>query len=33
MKINLICVGKIKEPYLRDAVNEYIKRLKCHRNK
>ena len=27
MKINLICVGKIKEPYLRDAVNEYIKRL------
>ena len=28
MKINLICVGKIKEPYLRDAVNEYIKRLK-----
>lgn len=28
MKINLICVGKIKEPYLRDAANEYIKRLK-----
>lgn len=28
MKVNLICVGKIKEPYLRDAVNEYIKRVK-----
>lgn len=28
MKINLICVGKIKETYLKDAVNEYIKRLK-----
>ena len=29
MKINLICVGKIKEAYLRDAVDEYIKRLKA----
>lgn len=29
MKINLICVGKIKEAYLRDAADEYIKRLKA----
>lgn len=25
--INIICVGKIKEQYLRDAINEYSKRL------
>ena len=28
VKINLICVGKIKEKYLNDAINEYAKRLK-----
>jgi len=28
MKISIICVGKIKEKYLRDAVDEYSKRLK-----
>lgn len=27
MKISLICVGKLKEPYWRDAVNEYRKRI------
>lgn len=27
MKITLITVGKIKEKYLKDAVNEYVKRL------
>lgn len=27
MKITLITVGKIKEKYLRDAINEYSKRL------
>lgn len=27
MKITLICVGKIKEKYLNDAINEYSKRL------
>lgn len=27
MKINIICVGKIKENYLNDAVKEYSKRL------
>ncbi len=28
MKINIICVGKIKEKYLVDAIKEYSKRLK-----
>lgn len=27
MNITLICVGKIKESYFRDAINEYCKRL------
>lgn len=27
MKINLIVVGKIKEKYLKDAIDEYAKRL------
>ncbi len=27
MKINIVCVGKIKEKYYEDAVNEYLKRL------
>lgn len=27
MKITLICVGKIKESYLNDAIKEYSKRL------
>ena len=26
-KVNLLCVGKIKENYLRDGINEYVKRL------
>jgi len=28
MNIRLICVGKIKEKYLEDAIFEYVKRLK-----
>ena len=28
MKINVICVGKLKEKYLKDAIDEYSKRLK-----
>lgn len=28
MKINLLTVGRLKEKYLIDAVNEYLKRLK-----
>ena len=27
LKINIICVGKIKETYLKDAIKEYSKRL------
>lgn len=27
MKINIIAVGKIKEDYLRDAIDEYAKRI------
>ena len=27
LKVNIICVGKLKEKYLRDAVSEYSKRL------
>lgn len=27
LKINVICIGKIKEKYFTDAVNEYAKRL------
>ena len=27
LNINIICVGKIKEKYLKDAVDEYTKRL------
>lgn len=27
MKITVLCVGKLKEPFFRDAVNEYRKRL------
>lgn len=26
-KINVVCVGKIKEEYLRSAISEYLKRL------
>ena len=27
ISINIVCVGKIKEQYLKDAINEYSKRL------
>ncbi len=27
MKVRIICVGKLKEKYLKDAINEYAKRL------
>ena len=34
MNIDIICVGKIKEKYLQDAIAEYSKRLSkyCHLN-
>jgi len=30
MRIKLICVGKLREKYLREAVNEYSKRLSSY---
>ena len=27
VKINLVCVGKVKEKYFLDGINEYVKRL------
>ena len=27
LNINIVCIGKIKEAYLKDAINEYSKRL------
>lgn len=27
IKVNIVCVGKLKESYWRDAVEEYLKRL------
>lgn len=27
IRINIICIGKIKEKYFTDAINEYVKRL------
>lgn len=30
LKINIIAIGKIKESYFKDAINEYLKRLKVY---
>ena len=30
MKIKIICVGKLKEKYLEDGINEYLKRLSAY---
>lgn len=30
MNIDIICVGKIKEKYLKDAISEYTKRLQSY---
>ena len=32
MKIKLVVVGKLKEPFLKDMCNEYIKRLSPYAN-
>ncbi len=32
MKIDIICVGKLKENYFKDAVSEYLKRLSKYGN-
>ena len=32
LKVNLICIGKLKEKFLIDAQEEYLKRLKKYTN-
>ncbi len=32
MNINIICLGKLKEKYLVDGVNEYVKRINKYAN-
>ena len=32
MKINVVCVGNLKETYLKDACKEYSKRISAHAN-
>jgi 23S rRNA (pseudouridine1915-N3)-methyltransferase len=32
IKVNIVCVGKLKEAYWRDAVKEYAKRLSAYCN-
>lgn len=32
MKIKIICIGKLKEKYLKDGVEEYVKRIKRFAN-
>ena len=32
MNINIICIGKIKEKYLQDGIDEYLKRLSKYAN-
>ena len=32
LNINIVCIGKIKEGYLREAIDEYSKRLSRHCN-
>ncbi len=32
MNIKIICLGKLKEPYLLDGINEYLKRISKYAN-
>ena len=32
ISLDLVCVGKIKEKYLDDAISEYLKRIKPNCN-
>ena len=32
MKIKIYCIGKIKEQYLKDGINEYVKRISPYSN-
>lgn len=30
MKFHVVCIGKLKEPYLRDGVAEFVKRMRSY---
>lgn len=30
MKIRILCIGKIKEPYLKEGILEYVKRIRAY---
>lgn len=32
MKIKIYCIGKIKEQYIKDGINEYVKRISPYSN-
>ena len=32
MRVKLYCIGKIKEQYLKDGINEYLKRISAYSN-
>ena len=32
MRIKIYCIGKIKEQYLKDGINEYLKRISAYSN-
>ena len=32
MKIKIYCIGKIKDQYLKDGINEYLKRISAYSN-
>ncbi len=32
MRISILCIGKIKEKFYRDAIDEYLKRLSAYAN-
>ena len=32
MKFKIYCIGKIKEQYLKDGINEYLKRISAYSN-
>ena len=32
MKIKIYCIGKLKEQYLKDGINEYLKRISAYSN-
>ena len=32
MKIKIFCVGKIREQYLKEGINEYLKKISAYSN-